>query len=90
MVRHVRFLILYSFSVDLNFEVILMISSSSSISFCKFSFEIKFKSYAINSYVSISYAEPNEIRKKRIKSLCEFRELPSAMFDGIDTDALRN
>ena len=51
---------------------------------------IKFKSLAINGCVSISYADPKVICKNLEKSLFEFLEEPSAIFEGIDTDARRN
>lgn len=37
--------------------------------------------------VSASNAEPSAISRKRQKSAFELREAPSAMFDGIDTEA---
>ena len=51
---------------------------------------MKFKSDEINNCVSISYAEPIAISRNLEKSLFEFLDDPSAMLDGIETDALLN
>ena len=46
--------------------------------------------FAIVSCVSSSEPEPNDIYKKRQKSLSVPRRDPSAMLEGIDTAALRS
>jgi hypothetical protein len=76
--------------VERNLDIILMIFSNLLVSDSNFSVVINFMSDAINNCVSTSYAEPVAISRNLEKSLFEFLELPSAILDGIETDALLN
>lgn len=76
--------------VERNLDIILMIFSNLLVSDSNFSVVINFMSDAINNCVSTSYAEPVAIFRNLEKSLFEFRDDPSAMLDGIETDALLN
>ncbi len=80
----------YIFNVERNFEVILIISSNKSHNSFAFSGVKKPKSSEINSCVSTSYAEPIAISKNLAKSLLELLDEPSAIFEGIETDARLN
>lgn len=51
---------------------------------------MKPKSDEIRICVSISYAEPMAISKNRAKSLFDYLDDPSAIFEGIETEALLN
>ena len=71
--------------VALNLDVILMISSNIFVNSIVLSSLINPKSDEIKSCVSTSYAEPIAISKNRAKSLFEFLEDPSAIFEGTET-----
>jgi len=49
---------------------------------------MKSSSVEISNWVSISYREPMAISKNLEKSLFDFLEEPSAIFEATDTDAL--
>ena len=85
----------FRLSLSLIFSYFIIFLFSPYIRFCKlesfltvsykFLLEIYFILLAMINCVSNSKAEPNAISKNLVKSFSEFRDAPSAIFEGVQT-----